>query len=268
MCSSRLVPWLLLGAVALGGAVTGAVAPFSAADAFDNVHIRVLDPAQAADWYSKYLGAQSDTPPAPGTAQVRFGRTRVTMVRTDKVEPSAGSVIDHIGLSYPNINTRFADATTNGGAKVVSAPQMSPGIFEYAYLEDPWGVKIELVEDNDKLGFHHVHLRVRNPAQTLTWYQERFGGERAQLRGRVEGVRYGGVWLFAAASGDESVAPSATRAIQAIALHVPNVDGGTAALKDQGIRVVTDPRTLGPLRYAFIEDPNGVRVELIRRAEQ
>lgn len=243
-----------------------AAEPVAAADTYDNVHIRVLDPDKAAAWYVAHLGAQADTAPAPGTAQVRFGRTRITIVKTDKIEPSQGSVIDHIGLSYPDIEAKMPDFVA-GGAKVITTPRMSPGIFKYGYIEDPWGVKIEIVEDVDKLGFHHVHLRVKDPAATLAWFQERFGGERAQLRGKVDGLRFGGVWLFAAASGDESVAPSATRSIMNVALHVPKVDEATAALKAGGAKVVTEPRTLGVLRYAFVEDPNGVRVEIIRRGE-
>lgn len=243
-----------------------AAAPVAAADTYDNVHIRVLDPDKAAAWYVAHLGAQADTAPAPGTAQVRFGRTRITIVKTDKIEPSQGSVIDHIGLSYPDIEAKMPDFVA-GGAKVISAPRMSPGIFKYGYIEDPWGVKIEIVEDPDKLGFHHVHLRVKDPAATLAWFQERFGGERAQLRGKVDGLRFGGVWLFAAPSGDDAVAPSATRSVMNLAFHLTTVDESTAALKAAGVKVVSEPRTLGPLRYAFLEDPNGVRVELIHRAQ-
>lgn len=263
----RMHTMVAVGALMFWGAGSmslQAADPVAMADAYDNVHIRVSDPDTAAAWYVKHLGAQADTAPAPGTAQVRFGRTRITIVKADKLEPSQGSVIDHIGLSYPDIEAKMPDFLA-GGAKVITSPRMSPGIFKYGYIEDPWGVKIEIVEDTEMLGFHHVHLRVKDPAATLAWFQQRFGGERTQLRGKVDGLRYGGVWLFAAPSGNETVAPSSSRAIMNVALHVPKVDEGTAALKAEGIKVVTEPRTLGALRYSFVEDPNGVRVELMRR---
>jgi catechol 2,3-dioxygenase-like lactoylglutathione lyase family enzyme len=68
--------------------------------------------------------------------------------------------------------------------------------------------KIEVVQDPELVGFHHVHLRVPDPAATLQWYQDMFGGERASLKGRIDGLRYGGVWLLAAGSGQE---PKCTR---------------------------------------------------------
>ena len=40
------------------------------------------------------------------------------------------------------------------GAKTISPPKEAPGIFKYAYIEDPWGIKIELVQDNETIGFH------------------------------------------------------------------------------------------------------------------
>ena len=33
-----------------------------------------------------------------------------------------------------------------------------PGLFKIAFIFDPWGTRIELAEDPDYLGFHHIHL--------------------------------------------------------------------------------------------------------------
>ena len=67
--------------------------------AIDNVHIRVSDPAKARDWYVKHLGATA----ADAPSQVFFGKMLIAIVKTDKPEPSAGSAIDHIGLSFPDL---------------------------------------------------------------------------------------------------------------------------------------------------------------------
>ena len=154
------------------------------------------------------------------------------------------------------------------GAKVISPAREAPGVFRFAYIEDPWGVKIEMVQDPELLGFHHVHLRVRDPETTLRWYQQMFGGERTKLKGQVDGLRYGGIWLFAANSGSETPSPSAERAIMSFGLQVPKIDSAAAALHQRGIRFPVEPRQLGDLWYAFAEDPNGVRVELLQRPPQ
>jgi catechol 2,3-dioxygenase-like lactoylglutathione lyase family enzyme len=228
--------------------------------AFDNVHIRVADPAKAADWYVKYLGATK--PAAPG--QVYFGKSLIAIVKTTDPQPSTGSAIDHIGISFTDLDAKMKEFEA-GGAKVITPARDVPGIFRMAYIEDPWGVKIEVMQDTALLGFHHVHLRVRDPEASLRWFQQMFGGERGKLKGQVDGLRYGDVWLFASSSGAETPAPTALRAVMSLGFQVRKIDESAAALKSKGVNFPVEPRQLGDLWYAFAEDPNGVRVELLQR---
>src|SRR4051812_14257469 len=147
--------------------------PVTHAVDYDNVHIRVLDPEKAANWYVSALGAKLSTPPAPGTAQVTFGANVITITKGSSVQTSAGTLVDHIGLSFSDLDAAVKTAAA-AGAKVTTPVSESPGVFRYAYIEDPWGVRIEMVEDAEHLGFHHVHLRVRDPEATLAWYQQQF----------------------------------------------------------------------------------------------
>jgi lactoylglutathione lyase len=226
---------------------------------FHNVHIRVSDPAKAGEWYVKYLGATAGRAPQ----LIYFGKTLIEFVKTDNAQPSAGSVIDHIGLSYADLTAKMKDFEA-GGAKIVTPMRDAPGLFAVGFIEDLWGTKIEVVQDPELLGFHHVHLRVPDPTATLKWYQDMLGGERAKLKGRIDGLRYGNVWLLAASSGGETPAPSADRAIQNVAWVVPNVDQAVMVLKSKGVKTITEPRSIGTVQYAFVEDPNGVRIELIQ----
>jgi predicted enzyme related to lactoylglutathione lyase len=235
--------------------------PVTRAIGYDNVHIRVLDPDKAAGWYVSALGARLSTPPATGTAQVTFGANVITITRGSSVQTSAGTLIDHFGLSFKDLDAAVKRAEA-AGANVTTPIRESPGIFRYAYIEDPWGVRIEMVEDAEHLGFHHVHLRVKDPEATLAWY-EQFGGERAKLGGKVDGVRFNGVWLFAMSSGADTPAPPA--AIMLVALRVNDVDAALRGLNAAGIKTAAEPRDLPALRYAFVEDPNGIRVELVKR---
>jgi catechol 2,3-dioxygenase-like lactoylglutathione lyase family enzyme len=237
--------------------VQGSVAPAVRATGFHNVHLRVTDPVAAADWYIKYLGATK----APAPFSVAFGRTLIALVRTDKPQPSEGSVIDHIGLSYADLRSRMRNFEA-GGAKIVTPVSEAPGLFAYGYIEDPWGVKIEVMQDTELLGFHHVHLRVADPAAALQWFNGMLGGQAGKLRDRVDGVRYGDVWVFAARS-EAPLSPSAVRAVMSLAVEVANVDESAAALKERGARLVSGPAQAGAVRYAFFDDPNGVRVELV-----
>ncbi len=244
-----------MAATAATGLSAGAVQTV----AYHNVHLRVADPAKATEWYIKYLGATKTPPPY----SVAFGKTVIAFVATKTQNPSTGSVIDHIGISYPNLAEKMKEFEA-GGAKIVQPMQMAAGLFNYGYIEDPWGVKIEVVQDPDQLGFHHVHLRVKDPQATLKWFEDMLGGTRSKLGGRIDGLRYSGVWLLAAGAGNDNPVPSADRAIQNLAFQVADVDASMTALKEKQVKAVVEPRSLGDLRYGFIEDPNGVRIEIIK----
>lgn len=251
----RLV-WLALSCSLSAGIVCAGEAAV-AATGYDNVHIRVSDPVKAVDWYVKVLGGSS-----PTAGQVYFGKALIAVVRTRDPQPSTGSVIDHIGFSFPDVDAKVRECEA-AGAKVVMPPRDALGM-RVAYIEDPWGVKIEMLQDSEFSGFHHVHLSVPDPDATLRWYEQTFGGQPSKFKGTVPGLRYGNVWLFAAKSKDQP-APSADRAIMSFGLRVAKIDQAAAALKDRGIKIPVEPRQLGELWYAFSEDPNGVRVELLQR---
>ena len=98
-----------------------AAEPPAKAVAYDNVHIRVLDPSKAADWYVTALGANPSEPPAPGTAQVTFGPNVITIIKGETAQPSAGTLIDHIGLVVPRSRRRGEKSGSRRGDRDVTA---------------------------------------------------------------------------------------------------------------------------------------------------
>jgi catechol 2,3-dioxygenase-like lactoylglutathione lyase family enzyme len=225
---------------------------------FDNVHVRVSDPAKATEWYITHLGARGDTLPA----RVFFGDIVISIVRTTSPQPSVGSVIDHFAVSFPDVKAKIRELTA-AGIKVTPSPHA--GFADAAFIDDPWGARIELLQDPGAVGFHHVHLNVPDPQATMAWYVERVGGERGTLKGTA-GLRYGNVWLLV----DKSVtptAPSAERAIMNVAFRVADVQKAIDELKTKGVQVVTPPTHIKDrnMWYAFVEGPSGIRTELLQR---
>ena len=248
--------------------------------AFDDVHIRVPDTAKAGEWYVKYLGAT----PTQSPHRVSFGRTLIIFSKGENIKPS--TVIDHIGLSYPNLDAKMAELTA-GGAKVVTPVADRPGLFKLGFIEDPFGVKIEVLQDSELLGFHHVHLRVPNPEATLKWYEEVFGGQRGKLKGRIDGLLYpaipqgiaglassarsqGGIWLLAA-KGDK-MEPTDDRVIYNLAFLVEDINQTAAGLRSKNVTIVREPRTTKveglDTGVAFARDPDGAQIELLQRQKQ
>jgi catechol 2,3-dioxygenase-like lactoylglutathione lyase family enzyme len=252
--SAWLLVYLLCGGTALAQTLP-----------YDHVHMAVPDPVEAAAWYGKHLGG------APGLTNDRvvYGTTILAFLKAAATpRPSAGTAVDHIGISVPDLDATLT-ALQAAGAKLLEPAREVQGLFKLAFVEDPWGVKLEIVQDPEFPGFHHVHLRVTDPEGSFKWYQEMFGGERAKLKGRIEGLRYGNVWLLAqTAKPGEQVPPTAGSAIDHIGWRPANLDETAASLKTKGITFTTEPRAAGNLRIAFLEGPGGVRIELVQRPPQ
>jgi predicted enzyme related to lactoylglutathione lyase len=154
---------------------------------YDHIHLNVPDTAAAANWYEKNFGGRRITE-APD--RIMFGAVRLMFLRkTTETPPSSGSVIDHIGFSFADLDAKMKELEANG-VKVVTPVRDVAGLFKLGFVEDPWGTRIEVVQDTELLGLHHIHLRSPQPEAMLTWLQEKFGGERKQLKGRLDAMFY------------------------------------------------------------------------------
>jgi catechol 2,3-dioxygenase-like lactoylglutathione lyase family enzyme len=225
---------------------------------YDHMHYGVPDPGKAVDWYLMQLGAKRGASPD----RVLFGRTIFAFAKTENPLSSTGSVIDHVAFSVADVDAKMK-ALEAAGVKVLAPARDVPGLFKAGMVEDPWGGKIEIVQDPAAPGFHHIHLRVPDPEGSLKWYVDTFGGERTKLNGRLDAVKYTNpqVWLVVE-KGDDAT-PSQGHAIDHLGWAVPNVDAKISDLASKGLKTV-EPRAVRNLRIAFVEGPGGVRIELVQ----
>src|SRR5580765_4718267 len=98
--------------------------------AFDDLHIRVPDPAKAGEWYVKYLGAT----PTQSAHRVSFGRTLIIFEKGEN--PGVNTVIDHFGLSFHDLDAKMKELTA-AGAKVLTPAKDAPGLLKLGFIEDP-----------------------------------------------------------------------------------------------------------------------------------
>src|SRR3954452_1644205 len=119
---TRLLP---LGAALaiLVGAAAGASAQ-TATLPYDHVHINTPDTAAAANWYEKNFGGKRITE-APD--RLMYGSTRLMFIRNASPQPSAGSAVDHIGFSVPDVDAKFKEFEANG-VKIVQPVRDVPGV--------------------------------------------------------------------------------------------------------------------------------------------
>ncbi|HEV2984109.1 MAG TPA: VOC family protein [Vicinamibacterales bacterium] len=247
---------------------TAAQTPALASLPYDHIHLNVPDQAKAVEWYQKNFGGKPTTEAAE---RLMFGSTRLIFLRNANAQPSAGSSIDHIGFSFADLDAKMKELET-AGVKIVTPVRDVPNLFKLGFVEDPWGTKIEVVQDPALLGLHHIHLRAADPAEMFTWLLAKFGGERTKLKGQIDAVKYSAagfsdMWVLV--QRGEST-PSEGHAIDHVGWRATNLDGKIAELKSQGVKVTTEPRPLTladntTIHFAYVEGPAGTKIELVQR---
>lgn len=249
---------LLVGLVAVPAAAL-AGPPAS----YHHVHINTPSPEEAAQWYIKHMGCDV-APGRPNAA--RCGPTFFLFAMRQPTGPSDGSGAHHIGFSFPNIETKMS-ALQAAGVKVTQPVREVPNLFKIAFIEDPWGTRIELVEHPEYPGFHHVHLSSPDPDKTLGWYQNIFGGERTKMKDRVDALLYGKIWVLCLRAM-QPLAGTEGRAIDHLGFSFPDLDAAAVEIKSKGITFKTEPRPLTPpstssVKISFITGPDDVRLEVV-----
>ena len=238
---------------------------------YDHIHLNVPDTAAASAWYEKNIPGGRRITEAPD--RIMYGSTRLMFLRTDKpVPPSEGSAVDHLGFSVKDLDATLKQIE-GAGAKITTPARDLPGIFKLAFAVDPWGTRLELVQDAELLGLHHIHMRGPDVEDVFKWLLGNFGGERARMKDKLDGVRYSApgfstVWILVQ-KGDAT--PTQGKAIDHIGWRSETgLDATIAGLKAKGVTVTSEPRPLKlpngpPINFAYVAGPNGARVELVER---
>ncbi len=256
----KITLWKPVPLIAIACVISAA--PALAAD-YHHMHLTAPDPVAGAEWYAKHFDGDLIQPDRCMIGNIAF----LFFKKSGEFPGSVGSGVDHIGFSVEDIDATMK-AFEEGGVKILSGVQELPGL-KIAFVEDPWGTKIEIVQDPDLLGFHHIHLHSTDVDATISWYQEAFGGEHFEsFKGLpIKGVDYGDVLVMVQPAGEEK-APTKGRSIDHLGFSTPDLDGAAEALKAKGVNFSLNPVPFGKLRISFIDGPDGVRIEYVQPASE
>lgn len=149
----------------------------AASDDFGHLHLLSADASRAADFYARFFGAiprGGATPPADNqrtttlqgsplrpSASLMFDNVNVIIfpvgyakaeypadwVGVSELQPTRGTVNDHIGISVPSLDEALKVMRANG-VKVTAEPVDVQGKLRYAFVEGPDRIGIELIEDH------------------------------------------------------------------------------------------------------------------------
>jgi catechol 2,3-dioxygenase-like lactoylglutathione lyase family enzyme len=233
---------------------------------YHHIHLTAPNPEEAAQWYIKQMGCE---PMASRKDAARCGTVQLLFYRRAPKGGSEGTAVHHIGFSFLNLAAKMKELEA-GGVKIVSP--MRDGRLKTGFVEDPWGTRIEVVEDPESLGLYHVHLHTQDPEKALKWYHDVFGGQIAKRKiTGLDGLLYGKMWLLATrpAESELPLGPTEGRAIDHLGFSFANLDSAAAELKRKGIQFRQEPRAVTnaigqKLKVAFILGPDDVLVEVVQ----
>jgi catechol 2,3-dioxygenase-like lactoylglutathione lyase family enzyme len=253
--------------IGLAAVITILVGLPAFAEAADYHHVHLASPnvPEAVQWYISNIGCTAMN--RPDACQI--GTTQLIFANRKPDAGSEGSGVDHIGFSFADLTAKMR-AFQAAGVKIVTPVRDVPGLFKLGFIEDPWGTRIEVVEDKETLGFHHIHLISADPETTLKWYQNVFGGQSGSLKGRMAGLRYGSVWLLIDKVNEGSaLAATQGRSIDHLGFAFDDLDAAAAEMKKKGVAFQTEPRPFTNaagqnMKISFVVGPDDVRIEVVQ----
>ena len=240
------------------------------AEEFDHVHLVAPDTRAAATWYQELFGGRLGK---SGPFDAVFYGNDILKVREG--EPTSGSgatSLDHISFSVADVAATLEECEVAGGKVVGAARYVEAGGFTFGFCEDPWGTRIEVIDDMDHggaPGLHHLHVFSSDATATAAWYARQFGGEVVAFKGLapLQSILYdnGGdeTWLVVTQVPGERIGTDGT-AVDHIGWHTTEYDPWLERLRANGVKFVEEPRVLDDgHRIAFVEGPEGTKIELV-----
>lgn len=279
--------------------------PLIAGAHWHHFHINSTDPAAAVRYYTKHFNAKPARFAGIMDA-VRTQQSWLLFTKVDtKPSTKHNTGIWHIGWGAPDPHAEYQRQLELGNKFVQPLTDIStglggrPGRFFYMYVESPDGTWVELnTARTDRFG--HMHLFSADPIAAGDFYIRFFGAtgralSTADTPSRAPRISLTGLQVGPSSSiylddvniiiypvqysqkayasdwepGQTELASTRGTVNDHFGISVPNLAEALTILRANGIKVTQEPREVpGKFRFAFIEGPDRVAIELIElRAE-
>ena len=248
------------------------------------MHLNATDPAAAIEFYTSRFKARKESFAGLGDA-VWTGDSWLLFTKVDAPPPSELlSGIWHIGWGAEDMQSTYQQQLAKGTRFATPITDISDMVggnrpFFYAYVDGPDHVLIELNTARHH-NFGHVHMFSADPPAAGAWYAKHFGFRSFP---RTEKRVYRDVQIAPAAfvTADHvsmiiypveyrggGFVSTRGRVIDHLGFSVDDLDATLARMRTDGVKVTAEPRSLadGRIKFAFIEGPDQVAIELIQDA--
>lgn len=140
---------------------------------FGHLHLLSENPVAAGEWYAKHFGVKPRSSAAVHMYRdVQIGPSSSFMMDDVNVivypmeyaisshmpgwenrktfESTKGRVVDHIGISVPNVDDAIAKLRKDGVTVIAEPKSVAGGRIKYAFIEGPDKMRIEMIEGRAK----------------------------------------------------------------------------------------------------------------------
>lgn len=258
---------------------------------FHHVHLNTTDPAAAVDFYTSKFKARKEKFAGLLDA-VWTGDSWLLFTKVSAPPPSEiVSGIWHIGWGAEDMKSAYqkqVDSGTKFATPITDISGMVGGNrpFYYAYVDGPEHALIEINTANHH-NFGHVHMYSADPPAAGAWYGKYFG---VRVRPQPDKRVYNNVPIAPSAfvTADHvsmiiypvehiktnapelwkdrtAFAPTRGRAIDHLGFSVDNLEAMLERMRQDGVKITSEPRSIanGQIKFAFIEGPDNVGIELL-----
>lgn len=296
----RIVTFTGVGCVLLAAGMAAlAQGPLPLAQ-FHHLHLNTVDSEAAINFYTTHFDCEKAK--FAGTMDaVRAQKSWILFNKVSQPPPSEiVSALYHFGWGAEDMKaayqkqldmgtkfqTPITDISDIGGA----TGRAASGVFYFAYVDGPDHALIELNTARHH-HFGHIHMLSEDPIAAGEWYMKEFGMTRRGLgppsreprfyRGLQIGpsmslmmddvnfiifpVEFARTGMAKEWKDRKTFESPKGRVMDHFGFSVDHLEDTLARLRKDGVKVTDEPRTVfgGKLKYAFIEGPDKVRIELV-----
>ena len=257
-----------------------------------HVHINATDPARSVEFYASKFDCEKARYQDKQDA-VWAQKSWLLFAKTAKAPPhDIVSPIWHIGWGAEDMKATYAKQVASGTKFQTPLTDISdlagrpPESFFYAYVDGPDHELIELNTANNHR-FGHLHLLSLNPVAAGEWYASKLGlrlsGKQTQKRVYkgfqvapsafvqadnvniiIYPVEYARTqWPELWKEDRKDFESTRGRAIDHIAFSVDDLGATLTRLRGEGVRVLSEPRSILGVKSAMIEGPDQIAIELV-----
>jgi predicted enzyme related to lactoylglutathione lyase len=254
---------------------------------FHHVHLNAVDPAKAAEFYTRTFDVTRKTS-VGGLDAVQSENMYLLFNRVAKPPATTpDSAIWHFGWGSTDMEADYQKHLGAGVAFQTPITKLASGTL-FAYMKAPDGALVEINTSRTR-AFIHVHLYSDAPLCAADWYRKHLGAvSRSQaqrtspcevpfaapseplgvIRSPATTVRIGDISLIIYPRQRAGPLVSTRgHVVDHIAVSCPDVAAALDRLRKSGVKVLEDVHRFGKgsARAAMIEGPDSIAIELVER---